>query len=218
MTPLDQWISKATRKLSPESAASVREEIQQHCDSAREAGADDPVAALGDPAAANRQYRKVLLTEQEAILGPTLARPQRPNLQRIAISSALLALFLRFMATKNHPPGFWLITIGIFCDVPFALFFSLHTVARRRTYVYLRIARDIVVVALAWWYQEWISALALAAGFFSIEYFGNYRFLTVLRKVAAGQTYAPLPGEPELTHREATRLRALRTSAPHQNV
>ena len=55
----------ATRGLSAESAAQVRAEIQQHYDSACEAG-DDAIAALGDPRAANRAYRKVLLTEQEA--------------------------------------------------------------------------------------------------------------------------------------------------------
>ncbi len=219
MTPLDRWISKATRKLSPESAASVREEIQQHCDSSREAGADDAVAALGDPAAANRQYRKVLLTEQEAIMAPVLTRRQRPNLLRIVTVSALLAVFLRSIANKYHSPGFWPIMIGIFCLLPITWFFPLNTVARRRTYLYLHVARSLVVVALAWWYQGWISALVLAGICFSLDYFTNYRSLIVLRKLAAGQTYNPLPGEPELTHLEAIRLGALRMPvSPYENV
>ena len=60
----------------------MREEIQQHYDlahedSAREAGGD-ALAALGDPRAANRAYRKVLLTEQEAMLAPTFTQPNDP--------------------------------------------------------------------------------------------------------------------------------------------
>ena len=39
-TPLEKWLSDATRGLSAESAAQVREEIQQHYDSACEAGGD----------------------------------------------------------------------------------------------------------------------------------------------------------------------------------
>jgi hypothetical protein len=78
MTALDTWLAKATRQLSADSAAQVRSEIEQHYDSAREdalasgVSGDDAdrfaVAALGDPRAANSQYRDALITRSEARL------------------------------------------------------------------------------------------------------------------------------------------------------
>jgi hypothetical protein len=76
VTNLDTWLARATRQLSTDSAAQVRNEIEQHYESAREdaihsgATADEAdrsaVSALGDPRAANRQYREALLTRSEA--------------------------------------------------------------------------------------------------------------------------------------------------------
>ena len=76
MTGLDSWLNQATRHLSVDSAAQVRTEIREHYESAWEAAvgggapADEAgrsaLAALGDAKAANRQYRKVLLTSSEA--------------------------------------------------------------------------------------------------------------------------------------------------------
>jgi VIT1/CCC1 family predicted Fe2+/Mn2+ transporter len=76
MSGLDRWLEQATRHLSQESAAQVRAEIREHFESAREAAISDGAAedeadrraltALGDPKAANRQYRKVRLTSAEA--------------------------------------------------------------------------------------------------------------------------------------------------------
>jgi hypothetical protein len=78
MTRLDSWLKQATRYLSKDSVAQVRTEIQEHYESAREAAMARPggvtpeeadrlaLAALGDAKAANRQYRKVLLTSTEA--------------------------------------------------------------------------------------------------------------------------------------------------------
>lgn len=76
MMTLDSWLKQATRKLSTDSAAQVRTEIQQHYDAWREAsagnGASDEeadrlaLAALGDAGLCNRQYRKTLLTSAEA--------------------------------------------------------------------------------------------------------------------------------------------------------
>jgi hypothetical protein len=78
MTPLDNWIERATRGLSNESAAQVRREIVDHYESALEAavaaGASADAAersalsALGDADTVNRQYRRVLLTSSEARL------------------------------------------------------------------------------------------------------------------------------------------------------
>jgi hypothetical protein len=76
METLDSWLKQATRRLSQESAAQVRKEIQEHYDSALEAAvtagqnADlaeaSALQALGNPQVANREYRKVLITASEA--------------------------------------------------------------------------------------------------------------------------------------------------------
>lgn len=76
MAELESWLEQATRCLSKDSAAQVRLEIREHYDSARDAAIRDgattdeasrsTVRGLGDARAANRQYRKVLLTSAEA--------------------------------------------------------------------------------------------------------------------------------------------------------
>ena len=212
-TPLDQWLSDATRGLSAESAAQVRAEIQQHYDSACEAGADadiDAIGALGNPRTANRAYRRVLLTEQEALMAPTLTLPKRPSSLRILLSVAVLAGLLGWLAPKHHDPGFWPITIAIFCTMPLTWFFPLTTLERSRVFLYIHGLRSILVVGIAWWFQGWITALALGAVCFLPDYFLSYRRLSIFRKLAAGQTYSLLPEEPQLTHVEAIYLNTLR--------
>ncbi|HWT66856.1 MAG TPA: hypothetical protein VN151_12140 [Terracidiphilus sp.] len=76
MTDLETWLKRATRSLSIDSAAQVRAEIEEHFAASREAAMRDgasgdeagcqALAALGDAGAANRQYRRVLLTAREA--------------------------------------------------------------------------------------------------------------------------------------------------------
>lgn len=76
MSALESWLAQATKKLSRESSEKVRREITEHYESAREAAVRNgvseeeaertAVAALGDAATANCQYRKVLLTTAEA--------------------------------------------------------------------------------------------------------------------------------------------------------
>ena len=77
-TALETWLKRATCRLSADSAARVRTEIQEHYEAAREAAMSGgtleveadrlAVASLGDAKTANRQYRKVLLTASEARL------------------------------------------------------------------------------------------------------------------------------------------------------
>ena len=74
----ETWLGQATRHLSRDAAAQVRSEIQAHYEAARESAMERgarseeaerlALAALGDAKAANRQYRKVLLTAGEARL------------------------------------------------------------------------------------------------------------------------------------------------------
>ncbi len=76
MTELETWMQRATRRLSKDSIAQVRTEIQEHYESAREAALSNgattnqadrlAVTALGDARVANCQYRDVLLTSAEA--------------------------------------------------------------------------------------------------------------------------------------------------------
>src|SRR5579883_1807299 len=68
MNPLESWLATATCKLSSASAARVRSEIADHYQASLDEGRSPAQAidALGDPLAANRQYRKVLLTSAEA--------------------------------------------------------------------------------------------------------------------------------------------------------
>ena len=208
MTPLDQWLADATRGLSAESAARVREEIQQHYDSACEAGGD-ALAALGNPRAANRAYRKVLLTEQEAMMAPALTQRKRSH-RGVLLSSALLVAFVWWLAGKHRYPGFWPITVAIFCTIPFTWFFPPTTLERSRIYLYVHGLRNILVMGIAWWYDGWIGALILGAMFFGLDYVFTYRIWLIFRKLAAGQTYSLLPEEPQLTHVEAIYLNTLR--------
>jgi hypothetical protein len=75
---LENWLSRATRHLSADSAAQVRSEIREHYESARDEALGSgaaPVeadrmalASLGDARIAGRHYRKVLLTTSEDLL------------------------------------------------------------------------------------------------------------------------------------------------------
>src|SRR5664279_348766 len=75
---LETWLGQATRHLSRDSTTQVRSEIQEHYEAAREGAIEHgacgeeaeqhALVALGDAKAANREYRKVLLTSREARL------------------------------------------------------------------------------------------------------------------------------------------------------
>lgn len=67
MLTLDTWLKQATRTLSKDSANQVRSEIEDHYNAAcKETTPGEALQALGDPKAANRQYRQALLTATEA--------------------------------------------------------------------------------------------------------------------------------------------------------
>jgi len=211
ITSFDQWLSDATRGLSEESAAQVRAEIQQHYDSAREAGGDaaDVIRALGDPRTANRAYRKVLLTEREALMAPVLTHPKRHRLRNILVGSALFAPVVWTEAGKHHDPGFWPIIIAIFCTLPLAWMFPPTTLERSRIHLYVGGVRVILVFGVFCWYYGWVGATSVGSVIVLFEYF-TYRRLSIFRKLAAGQTYSLLPEEPQLTHLENIHLRTIR--------
>ena len=98
---LESWLERATFWLAPASAEKVREEIREHYESAFEAERERGVSrynaeraavkTLGSPAVANRQYRKVLLTANEAKM-LELWKTTDPRLGRIyaLLASAFL--------------------------------------------------------------------------------------------------------------------------------
>ena len=217
MTPLEQWLSDATRGLSAESAAQVRAEIQQHYDSACEAG-DDAIAALGNPRAANRAYRKVLLTEQEATMAPVLTQPPL-GLSRLLLATAFPAVVAWLLPHKLHFPGFWPVVIVICCAGPLDWLFRPTTLERTRVYGCILVVRNILLLAIVWWYGgRWTLGVSLFAGMFLTDYFSTWRRLSIFRKLASGQTYSLLPGEPRLTHVEAMVLRSLDKGGPSERV
>jgi hypothetical protein len=95
-------LKQATRRLSSNSAARVRSEIQEHYESAREAamsrGASAAeadllaVAALGDARTANCEYRKVLLTAVEARMLRDANWEARALCSRVWVKRAFLAV------------------------------------------------------------------------------------------------------------------------------
>jgi hypothetical protein len=180
-TSLDQWLSDATRDLTEESAAQVRAEIQQHYDSACEAG-QDALAGLGDPRAANRAYRKVLLTVREARMAPVFTQGKRPSILKILHSSLKLAIPIWWLSRWHDGSG-WPITISIFCTTPLEWFFFPTTLERTHIYLYVRALRNILAIGVAWWYASWMSALVLGAALVYYDYFTIHTRLSIFRKL-----------------------------------
>jgi hypothetical protein len=201
--------------------AQVRAEIQQHYDAACETGetGDAAIAALGDPRVANRAYRKVLLTEREAMMAPVLTKPKRPGLPRLLPFSALMAAFAAWVLSRGiHNPGFWPIMFAMYSTGLVTWCYPPTTLERCRVYTYVLGVRSILIVSVVWWYDGWIVALPLGAVVFGVDYFFHHQRLSIFRKLASGQTYSLLPEEPRLTHVEAITLSTLSKGEPYENV
>ncbi|HXS75784.1 MAG TPA: hypothetical protein VN753_06375 [Terracidiphilus sp.] len=152
MATLDGWLNQAVRRLSKDSADTVRREIQEHYDAAREAAlqsgndlqqADDiALQALGDPCAANRQYRKVLLTSSEAkVLRQSNAESRMlcsSGWIRWVLLSAQGALLLLSAASfAMHLPllASGVLVLGALMAMFFTVpFFPIYTITRGRIY------------------------------------------------------------------------------------
>jgi hypothetical protein len=156
MAALDRWLEQATSHLSKDSAAQVRAEIQEHYESGRQAAmsggstADDAdrlaVAALGNAKAANRQYRKVLLTSAEAKMLRDENREARAICSRpwlkwmlLAMPAAILlaasALFLNGAMAVARALLVGAIATGLFFSAPFL---PVYTPSRARVYRLLK--------------------------------------------------------------------------------
>jgi hypothetical protein len=155
MTILETWLKQATRHLSRDSTAQVRREIQEHYESAFEAGiaggasAEEAdrlaVIALGHAKNANRQYRKVLLTSAEARMlreGNFEARAvcSRPWLRWLFLVMPIAAVFVDSAAVARV-----LLAGGIAMGLLFAApLLPVYTPSRGRIF---RGAKWIVLVA-----------------------------------------------------------------------
>jgi len=215
MTPLDRWLEAATRDLAPESAERVRAEIEQHRDPAREDG-DVDVAALGDPKLANRAYRRVLLTTQEALMVPVyLQRRSRRELV-VQVSMALIAM-IAFLPGRWLPNSTvqWLFWALLWVDLPVRIFFPANTADRSRRYLLWNAARLVLLTAVMTWNGGWLGATVgpvLAFGAYL-----DYQRWTIFRKLAGGPAPAlHFAANPPLTPIEAIFLNTLRHGDPSQ--
>jgi hypothetical protein len=182
-TALDTWLARATRQLSADSAAQVRAEIAQHYESAREdalatgVNTDEAdrsaVTSLGDPRAANSQYREVLITRSEAkllrssacearffsstpvrkrllVLIPAVAATCAATAYAVATITAPFAIGFAASANANATAGL-VARIAIVAAILTALIFAvpllpIYTPARARIY---RAAKWLTVISLS---------------------------------------------------------------------
>lgn len=179
---LDQWLTIATRGLAPTSIERVQAEISEHAQSARDNG-HDPVFALGDPKAANRAYRKVLLTANEdhyLRTVPNLTTAERDR-RLVAILAVVAIIFAVKM--KQDPSYVAVLTPLLLALTPPRLFGLKPEFAKR-----LRAARwtaGLLSIAAACWsanprYILPISLLLLSA---KLEHFRA----SIRKKVASDQ-------------------------------
>lgn len=209
---LEQWLAIATRNLAPSSADRVRSEIEGHIGEAQ-AHQADPVAELGDPAAANREYASVLLTSAEAAIAPTLQNPTRSATSALK-GLAILSVLALFFGRGQYIP--WPLLITIWSIAPLAWFFPPTTRERNRIHIYAYILRNIAITALATWNQGWIAGLYFGVVLTVMNTLLFRQRTAIFRKLAGGQIPHPFPGEPRLTHNQAVFLNTMRNGEPYR--
>jgi len=150
---LNQWLNEATFKLSTESSARVRTEIQEHYELAREealaSGVSETeadiiaVKSLGDARTANRQYRRVLLTASEAKMLKRQRDDEAASVRRPWVRWLKPAYFLvPALLIVAYGPGWdwqlvhWLVFAGVLelAQLLVMQFLPVYTVGRGRVY------------------------------------------------------------------------------------
>ena len=201
MTTLETWLVSATRGLSAESAAQVREEIHEHYQSAYEAalagGAPGQeanltaVAALGDARSANRQYRRVLLTSKEAKLLHlmTFDRSSLP-VRRVTIGKRLAWLLgaegcagAAVVTWKDHAWLFFWLTLAAVLLV--SRFLPIDSPSRSRTYRCAKWVAFIGAAALTAWFG--VMPLWVLLGPLFVLAYGEYVHTSIRRKLPVDQ-------------------------------
>jgi hypothetical protein len=161
MTRLESWLTDVTRGLSDDSAVQVRAEISEHYESSlqRDVTIDDAdriaVAALGNAKAANRQYRKVVLTSREAAMLRQLNRDSlafcSSALKKgllIAVSVAVLSGAWAFFFTGATSVAWKAPLSGMVIGLlAFPPFLPVYTRLRGRVF---RILKWVLLVATLW--------------------------------------------------------------------
>ncbi len=180
---LEAWLRRATCHLSAASCTQVRTEIQEHYESAREAAMSGgataeqadrvAVASLGEAKAANRQYRKVLLTASEArLLGnvkwEARAVCSRPYLKVLLQAIPTVALFSASLAFTFGESGAarMLLAGGIMTGLLFAAsFLPIRTPLQGRVFRCVKWIGMVAAMWLAFWpavlQWSWLVAASL---------------------------------------------------------
>ena len=128
MPTLEHWLDVATKGLCESAAERVRAEIGEHYASALESavkrGVDSveaerhAVAALGDAKTANREYRRVLITEREENLLSSLGWGSRRRQFGIMVLWALPLIVIRFWTSEADYILAALVTQGVLQTIP----------------------------------------------------------------------------------------------------
>jgi hypothetical protein len=162
---LDAWLQRATCRLSAESCEQVRSEIQDHFENARaealasgappEEAVHAAVNSLGNPHAANRAYRKVMLTRAEAALlreSGWEARTVCRYRSLIVIPLAIVAGGVALLAAGDSYLGLALTIGGAGMSLLFAApTLSINTPARARMFRGIRWAWYLAIFVVACW-------------------------------------------------------------------
>lgn len=219
MNALEQWLSIATRGLSPESTARVRAEIEEHSGSAIASGVSetDAVVALGDPKAANGEYRKVLLTDTEAAVAPALLRPKALTVGSVLMEIAIFGAFFWIFARGRYGASVLPILIASCSEAPLRWVLTAYKFDDR-VLRYASYANVLLVALVAWWSLGWSSAIMVGVIRVAVIWALNRPRASIQRKLDAGQVYGPFPGEPALTHPEAIFLRGLHQGPADQRL
>jgi uncharacterized membrane protein len=217
MAALDKWLDVATRGLSPESTAKVQAEIEEHYNSAMASGAtsEEAVAALGDPKASNGEYRKVLLTETEAAVAPSLLRPKVLTVRSVLVETGIFLILVWLFAGGRYRATTLPILMASWCRTAVRWVLTAFKFDDR-VLRYANYANVLLLVAVEWCYVGWSVAVLVGVIIVAIIWASDRPRASIQRKLDAGQVYGPFPGEPALTHLEAISLRGLQRGPADQ--
>jgi hypothetical protein len=155
MTELENWLKQATKCLSEDSAGRVRTEIEDHFESARAAGQSHAAAleALGDPKAANRAYRRVLLTREEATLlregnGEAIVVCTWLPWVPVALLGVIAALYLTGLAEVARDA--LILSLGV-SPILLSPILPIYTAARSRVFRWVKVLALVSAMALLTW-------------------------------------------------------------------
>jgi hypothetical protein len=204
MATLDVWLNQAVRHLSKDSADTVRREIQEHYEAARETALRDgvdpgqaeliAVQALGDARVANRQYRKVLLTSSEAAVLRQSNSESRMICSKkwlkwtmLSAPGTLLLLSIIFLAMHQFALARAMILFGALMATFFMPpFFPIYTTVRGRIY---RAIKWIVLIGGVFmlfgkdgWNWAWLNSCCL----YPVLYM-EWKRMVIRRKLPIGK-------------------------------